>query len=123
MIGVPLRHTAGNDRVLHQCCGSTAILEAFLGLWAVTRDPLWLEAARAQGDDLLVRSNADERGRRWYSEAYVLPIGTLKAEVGHQVGASGIALALLRLHAANIAEAGGEAPPIPRLPDDPFPLI
>ena len=121
--GVPGRHTPGNGWVLHQCCGSAAILEAFLGLWATTGDELWLDAARVQGDDLLIRSVQDARGRRWYSEAYVLPTGTLKAEVGHQVGASGIALALLRLHVAEQRVAGAALPAVPRLPDDPFPLI
>jgi hypothetical protein len=119
--GVPARHTNGNGWVHHQCCGSAAILEAFLGLWAVTCDGLWLDAARVQGDDLLIRSYADDRGRRWYSESHILPIGTLKAEVGHQVGASGIALSLLRLHAANAQAAGAPLPAVPRLPDDPFP--
>lgn len=124
--GVPGRHTPGNSWVLHQCCGSAAILEAFLGLWAVTGDGLWLDAARAQGDDILIRSVNDAKGRRWYSEAYVLPTGTLKAEVGHQVGASGIALALLRLHVAEQRASGrdaSEVASVPRLPDDPFPLI
>jgi len=119
--GVPMRQTPGNAWVHHQCCGSAAVLESFVGLWLVTADPLWLDAARAQGDDLLIRSVADAKGRRWYSESHVLPTGTLKAEVGHQVGASGIALSLLRLHAAVAAAEGGPSVRIPRLPDDPFP--
>lgn len=119
--GVPQRQTPGNTLVLHQCCGSAAVLESFLGLSAVTGDALWLDAARAQGDDLLIRSVLDAQGRRWYSMAHVLPTGTLKAEVGHQVGASGIALALLRLHAAEQRAAGGSHPSPRRLPDDPYP--
>jgi len=121
--GVPGRQTPGNTAVFHQCCGSAAVLESFVGLWQLTGDPLWLEAARAQGDDLLIRAVTDDRGRRWYSESHVLPTGTLKAEVGHQVGASGIALALLRLHAAELAAAGGPSIRIARLPDDPFPEV
>jgi hypothetical protein len=118
--GVPGRQTPGNTWVFHQCCGSAAILESFIGLWLETGDRLWLDAANAQGDDLLIRSVADERGRRWYSESHVLPTGTLKAEVGHQVGASGIALALLRLHQANEVDATGTPFITIRLPDDPF---
>ena len=118
--GVPGRQTPGNTAVLHQCCGSAAVLESFLGLWFESGDRLWLEAARAQGDDLLIRAVTDSVGRRWYSESHVLPTGTLKAEVGHQVGASGIALALLRLHAANLADAGTAVAALGRMPDDPF---
>jgi hypothetical protein len=118
--GVPGRQTPGNEYVFHQCCGSAAVLESFLGLWLETGDPLWLEAARAQGDDLLIRSIKDAKGRRWYSESHVLPTGTYKAEVGHQVGASGIALSLLRLHQANEADAGRTAFRTIRLADDPF---
>lgn len=118
--GVPGRQTPTNQYVFHQCCGSAAIVEAFVGLWLETRDPLWLEAANAQADELLARSTFDEKGRRWYSEVERLPTGTLKAEVGHQVGASGIAVALLRLHAANELSAGRQGFPTPRLPDDPF---
>ena len=121
--GVPGRQTRGNVAVFHQCCGSAAVLESFVGLWELTGDPLWLEAARAQGDDLLIRAVTDAKGRRWYSESHVLPTGTLKAEVSHQVGASGIALSLLRLHAADLAAAGRPAPRIARLPDDPFPEV
>lgn len=113
--GVPGRTTPGNQYLLHQCCGSAAVLEAFVGLHLQSGDPLWLEAARTQADDLIIRSVADDRGRRWYSEAYRLPTGQLKAEVGHQVGASGIALALLHLLQV---EEGSDA--IVRLPDDPF---
>lgn len=115
--GVPGRQTRGNAYVFHQCCGSAAVLESFVGLWRETGDPLWLRAAQAQADDLLIRSIADARGRRWYSEAHILPTGTLKAEVGHQVGASGIALALLHLHQALQPDTSGATP---RLPDDPF---
>lgn len=113
--GVPTRTTPGHQYLLHQCCGSAAIVESFTGLHLETGEPLWLEAARAQADDLLIRSVADDRGRRWYSEAYRLPPGQLKAEVGHQVGASGIALALL--HLLQVEEGPGA---IVRLPDDPF---
>jgi lantibiotic modifying enzyme len=118
--GVPGRQTPGNAWVFHQCCGSAAVLESFVGLWLETGDRLWLDAANAQADDLLIRSVADEKGRRWYSESHVLPTGTLKAEVGHQVGASGIALSLLRLHLANQADAAGAPFTTLRLPDDPF---
>jgi lantibiotic modifying enzyme len=118
--GVPGRQTPGNTYVFHQCCGSAAVLESFVGLWLETGDALWLEAANAQGDDLLIRSVSDDRGRRWYSESHVLPVGTLKAEVGHQVGASGIALSLLRLYDANRADAGTRPFETIRLPDDPF---
>jgi lantibiotic modifying enzyme len=118
--GVPGRQTPGNEYVFHQCCGSAAVLESFVGLWLETGDRLWLEAAKAQGDDLLIRSIHDAKGRRWYSESHVLPTGTYKAEVGHQVGASGIALALLRLRQAVEADAGRAAFRTLRLPDDPF---
>jgi len=113
--GVPGRQSPGNAQVHHQCCGSAAVLESFLGLWAQTGEQLWLDAARAQGDDLLIRSVVDDKGRRWYSESHALPTGTLKAEVGHQVGASGIALSMLRLQTAASPELT-----LPRLPDDPF---
>lgn len=117
--GVPGRHTPGNLWVQHQCCGGAGILEAFLGLWWETGDQLWLDAARVQADDLVIRSTVDQRGRRWYSEAFVLPVGRLKAEVGHQVGASGVGVALLRMQAA---EQGRPDQPSStrRLADDPF---
>jgi lantibiotic modifying enzyme len=118
--GVPGRQTRGNAFVFHQCCGSAAVLESFIGLWLETGDAVWLDAAKAQGDDLLIRSVHDDKGRRWYSESHVLPVGTLKAEVGHQVGASGIALALLRLHQAIEDDAGRRPFATLRLPDDPF---
>jgi len=118
--GVPGRQTPGNAWVFHQCCGSAAVLESFVGLWLETGDRLWLDAANAQADDLLIRSVTDEQGRRWYSESHVLPTGTLKAEVGHQVGASGIALSLLRLHQVHEADATGAPFTTLRLPDDPF---
>jgi uncharacterized protein YyaL (SSP411 family) len=113
--GVPGRQSPGNALVHHQCCGSAAVLESFLGLWTQTGDQLWLDAAHAQGDDLLIRSVVDDKGRRWYSESHALPTGTLKAEVGHQVGASGIAVSLLRLQTTQ-----NPAVALPRLPDDPF---
>lgn len=118
--GVPGRQTPGNAYVFHQCCGSAAVLESFIGLWLETGDRLWLDAAQAQGDDLLIRSTTDDAGRRWYSEAHVLPTGTLKAEVGHQVGASGIALSLLHLQQALEAAMGTRPFRALRLPDDPF---
>ena len=118
--GVPGRQTPGNAWVFHQCCGSAAVLESFIGLWHETGDRLWLDAAQVQGDDLLIRSVSDARGRRWYSESHVLPVGTLKAEVGHQVGAAGIALALNRLDVATRADASGTPFRSIRLPDDPF---
>lgn len=118
--GVPGRQTPGNGWVFHQCCGSAAVLESFIGLWHETGDRLWLDAAQVQGDDLLIRSVNDARGRRWYSESHVLPVGTLKAEVGHQVGAAGIALALTRLDVATRADAAGVPFRTIRLPDDPF---
>lgn len=117
--GVPGRTTPGNQYLLHQCCGSAAVLETFIGLFTETGDQIWLDAARAQADDLLIRSVHDERGRRWYSEAYRLPVAQLKAEVGHQTGASGIALALLHLHQVE-ETLQGRPSPILRLPDDPY---
>ena len=96
------------------------MLESFIGLWHETGDRLWLDAAQVQGDDLLIRSVSDARGRRWYSESHVLPVGTLKAEVGHQVGAAGIALALNGLDVSTRADASGTPFRSIRLPDDPF---
>jgi hypothetical protein len=119
--GVPVRESPGNHLVLHQCCGASAVLESYLGLWASTGDRLWLDAARAEGDGILIRSMRDENGLRWYSRAERLPKGTLKAEVGHQVGSCGIALALLRLHAYDQRDRGRDLPLPARLPDDPYP--
>lgn len=118
--GVPGRQTPSNGWVLHQCCGSAAVLETVIGLWLETGDRVWLDAARAQTDDLLIRSRVDERGRRWYSEAYVLPVGRLKAEVGYQVGAAGIGTALARMLALEQALAGERPFSTRRLPDDPY---
>lgn len=118
--GVPGRQTPGNGYVLHQCCGSAAVLETFVGLSLESDDPVWRAAARAQADDLLIRSVNDGRGRRWYSESHILPAGQLKAEIGHQVGASGIALALLRHQQHEQAFATGTTRTLLRLPDDPY---
>jgi hypothetical protein len=120
--GIFMRRTAATETTLHQCCGSAAILETLIGLWRETGDDLWLRAAQTQGDDILICSTVDERGRRWYSASHTLGQYALKAEVGHQVGASGIAVSLVRLHQIQSALQDNRLRTTIRLPDDPYAL-
>ncbi|MCH9275483.1 hypothetical protein JS533_004225, partial [Bifidobacterium amazonense] len=119
--GVPGRLAQDNYWLLSQCCGGAAVLEAFTALWLETGEELWFRAASAQADDLLVRSYADKLGRRWYTESYALrDAGRLKAEVGYQVGAAGVALSLLHFRQAERSHDDGVRFSTPRLPDEPY---
>lgn len=119
--GVPGRLAQDNYWLLSQCCGGAAVLEAFTALWLETGEELWFQAASAQADDLLIRSWSDKLGRRWYTESYALrDVGRLKAEVGYQVGAAGVALSLIHFHQAKRSHDDGVHFSTPRLPDEPY---
>lgn len=118
--GIPWRQPHFLDWNMHQCCGGAAILETFTGLWTETGDRFWRLAGQAEYEDLILKSHVDVNGRRWYSESQLLGVGQLKAEVGHQVGASGIQLALERFHFLADAIDSSNVWKTLRLPDDPY---
>jgi lantibiotic modifying enzyme len=120
--GVPGRLGQDNYWLFSQCCGGAGVLEAFNGLWLTTHEELWYQAASAQADDLFVRSYSDSDGRRWYQGAIAFnEPGRLKAEVGYQVGAAGVALSLIRFHQSQQLHDNGKESLIARLPEDPYP--
>ena len=115
--GVPELQTSGFWNVACQCCGSAAVVELFIGLWAASGEPELLAYAQRVARQLISRhSDVDGQGHRWYQAWTRVKPAEVNAETGYSIGASGIASALLHVH---LAGAGRYRAIL--LPDNPFP--
>lgn len=114
--GVPELETPGFWNVVCQCCGSAAVIDLFVGLWASTGGAEYLAFAQRAGRQLVSReTNLDGKGSRWYQAWTRVKPWEVSAETGYSIGASGVGAALIHLH---LAEQGKyEAI---HFPDNPF---
>jgi len=114
--GIPENLTPGYWNVVCQCCGSAAIIDLFVGLWASTGRPDYLAFAQRVARQLVSReSNLDGKGNRWYQAWTRVKPWEVSAETGYSIGASGVGVALLHVH---LAEQGKYNAIL--LPDNPF---
>lgn len=114
--GVPEDLTPGYWNVVCQCCGSAAIIEFFVGLWASTGRSDYLAFAQRVARQVVSRAtNLDGKGNRWYQAWTRVKPWEVNAETGFSIGASGIATALLHVH---LAEQGRYSAVL--FPDNPF---
>ncbi|MCL4523693.1 MAG: hypothetical protein M1453_14490 [Acidobacteria bacterium] len=117
--GIPEKQTPGFWNNVGQCCGSAGIVEFFLSLYRVTRDPEYLSFARRVADNLLSRATREGSGAsttlKWIQAEHRLAPKQLVAQTGYMQGASGIAIALLHVDALDHARR-----PAITLPDSPF---
>jgi lantibiotic modifying enzyme len=119
--GVPRLRVPGLWETACQCCGVAGLVELFVGLWAVTARPAYLDFAQVLGADLVGRAGDDGGGgRRWYQAYRRLRPGEVSADTGYLAGAAGIGAALLHLEAAL---RGERARRVVLLPDNPFPEV
>ncbi|MBI3485086.1 MAG: lantibiotic modifying-like protein, partial [Acidobacteria bacterium] len=117
--GIPEKRTPGFWNNVGQCCGSAGVVEFFLALHRVTRDPEYLAFARRVAADLLARATREGSGAtstlKWIQAEHRLAPKQLVAQTGYMQGASGIAMSLLHLDAFDRARR-----PAITLPDSPF---
>ncbi len=114
--GIPENLTPGYWNVVCQCCGSAAVIDLFVGLWASTGRPDYLAFAQRVARQLVSReSNLDGKGNRWYQAWTRVKPWDVSAETGYSIGASGVGAALLHVH---LAEQGKYNAIL--LPDNPF---
>jgi lantibiotic modifying enzyme len=114
--GIPESLTPGYWNVVCQCCGSAAVIELFVGLWASTGRADYLAFAQRVARQLVSReTNLDGKGSRWYQAWTRVKPWEVSAETGYSIGASGVGAALLHVH---LAERGKYS--VIRFPDNPF---
>ncbi len=117
--GIPKKLTPGFWNNVGQCCGSAGVVEFFLTLHRLTRDPEYLAFARRIASDLLARATREGSGAastlKWIHAEHRLNPGLLFAQTGYMQGAAGIAMCLLHLDAFDRARR-----PAITLPDSPF---
>jgi lantibiotic modifying enzyme len=114
--GIPENLTPGYWNVVCQCCGSAAVIDLFVGLWASTGRPDCLTFAQRVARQLVSReTNLDGKGNRWYQAWTRVKPWEVSAETGYSIGASGVGAALLHVH---LAEQGKYNAIL--LPDNPF---
>jgi lantibiotic modifying enzyme len=117
--GIPEKLTPGFWNNVGQCCGSAGVVEFFLTLHRLTRDPEYLAFARRVAADLLARATREGSGAtftlKWIQAEHRLAPKQLVAQTGYMQGASGIAICLLHLDAFDRARH-----PAITLPDSPF---
>ena len=117
--GIPEKQTPGYWNNVGQCCGSAGVVEFFLALYRVTRDPEYLVFARRVAADLLARATRQGSGAastmKWIQAEHRLAPNQLVAQTGYMQGAAGIAMSFLHLDAFD----RGRRPAI-TLPDSPF---
>jgi lantibiotic modifying enzyme len=115
--GIPENLTPGYWNVVCQCCGSAAIIDLFLGLWAASGHVEYLAFAQRVAGQLANHAiNLDGKGDRWYQAWTRVKPWDVNAETGYSIGASGVGAALLHVH---LAEQGKYSAIL--LPDNPFP--
>ncbi len=115
--GIPEEATPGYWNVVCQCCGSAAVVELFVGLWAATGRRDYLAFAQRVARQLVSRgSDLDGKGTRWYQAWTRVRPWEVSAETGYSIGAAGVGAALLHVH---LAERGKYSAIL--LPDNPFP--
>jgi lantibiotic modifying enzyme len=98
------------------CCGIAAEAEFFLGMYHVTHEPTYLEAAKKGTERVLAKGTRDENGMRWVQAEHRVKPELRVAQTGYMQGASGIGIWLM--HAAASGANDGKAIV---LPDNPFP--
>jgi lantibiotic modifying enzyme len=117
--GIPEKQTPGYWNVVCQCCGSAAVTDLFVGLWAASGRLEYLSFAQRVARQLVSRAtNLDSKGDRWYQAWTRVKPWEVNAETGYSIGASGVASALLHVH---LAEQGKYSAIL--LPDNPFPDV
>jgi len=115
--GVPELQTPGFWNVVCQCCGSAALVDLFLGLWASSGRGDYLEYSQRVARQLVSKgTNLDGKGTRWYQAWTRVKPWEVSAETGYSIGASGVAAALLHVHLASQNKYSAIL-----LPDNPFP--
>lgn len=115
--GVPEELTAGYWNVVCQCCGSAAVTDLFVSLWASTGRKDHLAFAQRVARQLVSRgTDLDGKGLRWYQAWTRVKPWEVSAETGYSIGAAGVGTALLHVY---LAEQGKYSAIL--LPDNPFP--
>jgi hypothetical protein len=115
--GVPEELTPGYWNVVCQCCGSAAVTDLFVSLWASTGRKDYLAFSQRVARQLVSRgTNLDGKGLRWYQAWTRVKPWEVSAETGYSIGAAGVGAALLHVH---LAEQGKYSAIL--LPDNPFP--
>ncbi|MEW6741340.1 MAG: lanthionine synthetase LanC family protein [Planctomycetota bacterium] len=128
--GIPEKPTPGFWNNVGQCCGSAGVVEFFLNLYLLEKEPEYLRFAKHMADTLIKYATRDEKGWRWPQAEHRVRPEELIAQTGYMQGAAGIGMCLLHLDAVEqwerveqgAAEVGRAAtrPDWLRLPDDPF---
>jgi lantibiotic modifying enzyme len=114
--GIPENLTPGYWNVVCQCCGSAAVIDLFVGLWASTGRRDYLTFAQRVARQLTSReTNLDGKGNRWYQAWTRVKPWEVTAETGYSIGASGVGAALLHVHLAGQGKYRAIL-----LPDNPF---
>ncbi|MGK9184770.1 hypothetical protein KXS12_21255 [Priestia filamentosa] len=115
--GAPELHSEGYWNTTCQCCGSAGLSNLFLGLWAETKEEIYLSYAKRVGKHLLSESTYDhEKGACWYQAWERLEPWKIAAKTGYFDGAAGNASELIHIYQASINQFD-----VLRLPDDPYP--
>jgi lantibiotic modifying enzyme len=115
--GIPEIQTPGHWNVVCQCCGSAAVIELFVGLWAASGREDYLVFAQRVARQLVSRgTDRDGKGTRWYQAWTRVKPWEVSAETGFSIGAAGVGTALLHVHLAT----QGKYTAI-HWPDNPFP--
>lgn len=118
--GAPEIHSEGYWNTVAQCCGSSSILNTFLGFYLATNKKKFLNYAKRTAEQIIGDAHYELEGgdklAKWY-EAYTrLEPQNISAPIGFYDGAAGAGSALLQLYSVLT-----EHPQVPRSVDDPFP--
>lgn len=115
-LGAPEQHSDGYWNTIAYCCGTAGILNAFLSVWQVTDDAVFLDYAKRTAAQLLQTAEVSGDGIRW-NEAYTrLEPENISAPIGFYEGAAGAGSTLLQLYSALKGDFK-----VSRIIDDPFP--
>lgn len=120
--GAPDIHSEGYWHTHTQCCGTSGLVDTFIGAYLDTKDPLYLAAAKRSGLQLLGWSRDEPTdseiiGTKWYQAYSRIDPDQITTAIGYYDGAAGIASSLLHLY--QIEE---HAFPIQNVLDNPFPV-
>ncbi len=108
--------TPGEWDNVGMCCGIAAEAEFFLGMYHVTHDATYLEAATKGTARVLAKGTRDDKGLRWVQAEHRVKPELRLAQTGYMQGASGLGIWLM--HAGASSTNDGKAIV---LPDNPFP--
>lgn len=115
-LGVPDKRSEGYWRTENYCCGTSGVLQLYVGAYAAFGDQRYFELAEKTADGLLDRAIQDGDGLKWIQAFERKEPENLTAALGYYDGAAGIGVSLLQFHQLKTGRFSYH-----RVIDDPYP--